>query len=158
MGLTAFLLGNAAGVLLGGYVTDKFPKLLVLFVISFTIVSASMILAVGLLPLGAVLAMVALFAGGFTGGASRTPRDVMLKEASPKGQIGKVFGFVSSGLPLGSALTPVPFGFLLDHHMPTLVLPMVAGLLLLSLLCMGSAKISAAADEADAQPDAVPAE
>ena len=35
-------------------------------------------------------------------GASRTPRDVMVKDAAPPGQIGKVFGFVSAGL-LGSA-------------------------------------------------------
>jgi hypothetical protein len=81
----------------------------------------------------------------------------MLKDASPKGQIGKVFGFVSSGLPLGSALTPVPFGYLLDHKMPDLVLPMAAVLLLLSLLCMGSAKILAAAEAAEV-PLPVPAE
>ena len=157
MGLTALLFGNAAGVLLGGWVTDKYPKLLFWFTVSFTIASAGMILAVGLLPLGAMLVLALLFAGGFTMGASRTPRDVMLKEASPKGQIGKVFGFVSSGLPLGGALTPVPFGFLLDHHLPNLVLPLVAGLLLTSLLCMGSAKISAAAEEA-VHRGAVPAE
>ena len=44
-----------------------------------------------------------MFASGLALGASRTPRDVMLKDASPPGQIGKVFGFVSAGLPLGGA-------------------------------------------------------
>jgi hypothetical protein len=34
----------------------------------------------------------------------------MLKDAAPLGQVGKVFGFVSAGLPLGSA-APVPFSF-----------------------------------------------
>ncbi len=157
MGLTALLLGVASGTLLGGYVTDKYPRMLVGFTISFTLFSAAMLLAVGLLPMGAVVALGLLFIGGFTMGASRTPRDVMLKDASPKGQIGKVFGFVSSGLPLGSALTPVPFGYLLDHKMPDLVLPMAAVLLLLSLLCMGSAKILAAAEAAEV-PLPVPAE
>ena len=42
-----------------------------------------------------------MFASGLVLGASRTPRDVMLKDAAPPGQIGKVFGFVSAGLPLG---------------------------------------------------------
>ena len=73
-------------------------------------------------------------------GASRTPRDVMLKDAAPPGQVGKVFGFVSAGLPLGSALTPVPFGLLIDRGHPELILVFVAVLLLASLLCVGTAR------------------
>ena len=76
-------------------------------------------------------------------GASRTPRDMMVREATPPGQMGKVFGFVSAGLPLGSALTPVPFGFLIDRGHPEMVLMLVAGILFMSLLCGGSAKASA---------------
>ena len=71
------------------------------------------------------------------------PRDVMVKDAAPPGQVGKVFGFVSSGLPLGQALTPVPFGFLIDAGRPDLVLALVAGLLLLSLFFMGGARATA---------------
>jgi hypothetical protein len=63
----------------------------------------------------------------------------MLKEAAPPGQMGKVFGFVSSGLPLGQAIAPVPIGFLIDIGLASLVLPLVALLMLASLLCMGSA-------------------
>jgi nitrate/nitrite transporter NarK len=59
------------------------------------------------------------------------------------GQIGKVFGFVSAGLPLGSAMTPVPFGFLIDHGRAELVLIAAAGFLLASILCMGRARASA---------------
>ncbi|MFC7541799.1 hypothetical protein ACFQU2_23160 [Siccirubricoccus deserti] len=64
----------------------------------------------------------------------------MLKDACPPGQMGKVFGFVSSSLPLGSAIVPVPMGFLIDMGYPWLVLPVVAGLLGLSLLCAGGAR------------------
>jgi MFS family permease len=67
----------------------------------------------------------------------------MVREAAPPGQIGKVFGFVSAGLPLGSAVTPVPFGFLIDRGHPELVLVAVAVILLLSLLCVGTARSSA---------------
>ncbi|HSU05649.1 MAG TPA: MFS transporter, partial [Acetobacteraceae bacterium] len=84
-----------------------------------------------------------MFASGLALGASRTPRDVMLKDAAPPGQIGKVFGFVSAGLPLGSAITPVPCGFLIDRGHPELVLVLVAVLLLLSVLCCGTARGSA---------------
>jgi len=84
----------------------------------------------------------AMFAAGVAFGSSRTPRDVMLRDAAPPGQIGKVFGFVSAGLPLGGAITPVPFGMLIDHGHPELVLVLVAVILLASLLCVGSAKAS----------------
>jgi len=71
---------------------------------------------------------------------------VMLKDAAPPGQIGKVFGFVSAGLPLGGAITPVPFGFLIDRGHPELVLVLVAVLLLLSLFCAGTARVSSRAE------------
>ena len=45
-----------------------------------------------------------------------------------------------SGLPLGGAITPVPFGLMLDAGLPWLVLPTVALLLVASLLCMGTAR------------------
>ena len=85
-----------------------------------------------------------MFFSGLGLGGSRTPRDVMLKDAAPPGEIGKVFGFVSASLPLGGALVPVPFGFLIDHGHPECVLVVAAILLAGSLFCMGSAKASIA--------------
>jgi hypothetical protein len=55
-------------------------------------------------------------------------------------------------LPLGSAVTPVPFGILIDKGHPELVLVLVAVILLLSLLCAGSARVSAQTGEAVVQP------
>jgi hypothetical protein len=103
------------------------------------------ILVLGLLPMPPLLLPVVGLLAGLTMGTSRTPRDVMLKDACPPGEIGKVFGFVSASLPLGSAITPVPMGLLIDFGLPWLVLPVVAGLLGLSLLCAGGARESAAA-------------
>jgi len=143
--LTAYMAGYSGGVLIGGYAADRWKRHLALFVVGLTTCSAGMLVLVNLLSLGDLAAIGGMFAAGLAMGASRTPRDVMVKDASPPGQIGKVFGFVSSGLPLGSALTPVPFGYLIDHHRPELVLLLAAALLMASLLCMGSAKASAAA-------------
>jgi nitrate/nitrite transporter NarK len=81
-----------------------------------------------------------LFASGLMIGASRTPRDVMVKDAAPPGQIGKVFGFISAGLSLGGAIMPVPYGMLIDAGRPELVLVLVSGLWLTSLLFVGSAR------------------
>jgi MFS family permease len=156
MVLTGYMVGATAGTLVGGWVADATKRNLIGFVVVLTSVAIAMILALGLLPLPELLLPVVGLVGGLALGASRTPRDVMLKDAAPPGQIGKVFGFVSSGLPLGGAITPVPLGFLIDMGYPGLVLPVVAGLLALSLLCAGSAQ--AGARRARAAPAPAPAE
>jgi len=150
--LTAYMLGSTAGVLFGGWFADTFKHHILPFVTGLTILSALLMVAIDWFPLP-VLAIIAMtFLSGLALGASRTPRDVMVKDAAPPGQIGKVFGFVSAGLPLGSAVTPVPFGLLIDKGHPELVLVLVAVILLLSLFCAGSARVSARADEPAVQP------
>ena len=104
------------------------------------VLAAGFVLVVGLVSMPGVVVIGMMLGGGIALGASRTPRDMMVRDASPPGQIGKVFGFVSAGLPLGGALTPVPFGWLIDHGRPDLVLVLVAGILVLSLFCAGSAQ------------------
>jgi hypothetical protein len=107
-----------------------------------TTISAALVIAVAALPVGGAAAVAMLLAAGLAIGATRTPRDVMLKARVPAAEIGKVFGFVSAGLPLGSALTPVPFGFLIDHGRPELVLILVAALMIGSIACMLAATAS----------------
>lgn len=138
MALTGYMVGATGGTLVGGWFADRFSRHLA-FVVVLTVIAAALLLALGTIPLPEPLLPPVALLAGLALGASRTPRDVMVKDASPPGQIGKVFGFVSSGLPLGGAITPVPFGFLIDLGYTNLVLPAAAGLLLLSLLCAGSA-------------------
>jgi len=141
--LTGYMAGSTCGVLVGGWFADAYKRHVLSFAVTLTIASAALVLAVNWLRLPELAAIGLMFASGLALGASRTPRDVMVKDASPPGQIGKVFGFVSSGLPLGSAVTPVPCGFLIDRGHPELVLVLVAAILLLSVLCCGSARGSA---------------
>jgi MFS transporter, FSR family, fosmidomycin resistance protein len=140
MTLTSYMAGSTIGVLVGGWFADTYKRHVLAFAVILTIASAILTLAVNWVPLSALLVIALMFASGLALGASRTPRDVMLKDAAPPGQIGKVFGFVSAGLPLGSAVTPVPFGFLIDRGHPELILVFVAVLLLASLLCVGTAR------------------
>ena len=150
--LTAYMLGSTTGVLFGGWFADRFKGHILPFVSGLTILSAILMLGINWLTLPVVAIIGMTFVSGLSLGASRTPRDVMLKDAAPPGQIGKVFGFVSAGLPLGSAITPVPFGLLIDKGHPELVLVLVAVLLLLSLFCAGSARVSARTRDAVIQP------
>src|SRR5437764_11198080 len=104
--------------------------------------AAGLSLFVTLAALPQLLTILLLFASGLMIGASRTPRDVMVKDAAPPGQIGKVFGFISAGLSLGGAIMPVPYGMLIDAGRPELVLVLVSGLWLLSLCFVGGARIA----------------
>jgi len=137
--LTAYTVGATAGVLLGGFVADAFKHHVLGFAVAVTIVSALLLLAVNARPLPVIAIAGAMFASGLAVEASRPPRDVMLKSVAPAGQVGEVFGFVSAGLPLGSALTPVPFGFLIDRGHPEPLLALAAGLLLASLAFVAAA-------------------
>jgi predicted MFS family arabinose efflux permease len=139
--LTAYMAGATSGILLGGWAADRTQRLLA-FAVAATIAASALILLVGSVTMSQMSTIAVLFVGGALLGASRTPRDLMVKDAAPPGQIGKVFGFVSAGLPLGQALTPVPFGFLIDMGRADLVLVLVAMILLASLLFMGSARAS----------------
>lgn len=150
--LTAYMVGATAGVLVGGYFVDRLSNHL-LFASVAVVLAAGFVLVVGLVSLPGVVVIGMMLGGGIALGASRTPRDMMVRDAAPPGQIGKVFGFVSAGLPLGGALTPVPFGWLIDHGRPELVLVLVAAILVLSLFCAGSAK---AAQKAAAHRARVP--
>ena len=147
--LTGYMVGATGGTLVGGYAADRIHRHLT-FASVLTLLSAVLVLVIAAFRLPDLAVLALLFLSGLSLGASRTPRDMMLKDAAPPGQIGKVFGFVSAGLPLGAAVTPVPFGFLIDQGRPELVLVLVSALLLLSLLCAGSARSSAAVAPAPA--------
>jgi FSR family fosmidomycin resistance protein-like MFS transporter len=155
MALTGYMAGGTAGTLIGGWYVDRYKRHLG-FVAVLTVFSSACMVLLGALPLGPLFTVLVPFVAGLALGASRTPRDVMLRDASPPGEVGKVFGFVSSGLPLGGAITPIPFGMLLDAGMQWLVLPLIAALLLASLACAGWAQGEALARRATPRP--VPAE
>ncbi len=157
--LTGYMVGATAGTLVGGWLADRMRGAGLLgVVVLLTAGAMALLLLPGLVALpDALLSAVAVLAG-LALGTSRTPRDVMLRDASPPGEVGKVFGFVSAGLPLGSAITPVPLGLLIDFGYPQLVLPVVAGLLGLSLLCAGGAEGDARAVRRARAAAAAPAE
>jgi predicted MFS family arabinose efflux permease len=138
--LTGYMIGQTSGVLIGGWFADRTDRHLP-FVVVLTFGAATLLLLIGVVSLPEAATIGLVFAGGLLTGASRTPRDVMVKDAAPPGQIGKVFGFVSSGMSLGAAIMPVPYGMIIDAGRPDLVLVVVASLLLLSLLCAGGARV-----------------
>ena len=110
--LTAFLFGGAAGILAGGMLADRTNRHDVVAVGGLVAAAAlMMLLATG--GVAASLLPVVLAVAGFCQGATGPSRDMLVRAATPPGASGKVFGFVYSGLDLGSCLVPVAFGWLL---------------------------------------------
>jgi MFS transporter, FSR family, fosmidomycin resistance protein len=139
--LTGYMTGMMLGVLLGGWVAERSDRHLG-FVVAMTMIGAAVLLWVNIVAMPELVTIAVMFAGGLAVGARNTPRDVMVKDAAAPGQIGKVFGFVSAGMMLGSAIMPVPYGMLIDAGRPELVLVVAAGLSVASLLFAGNARAS----------------
>src|SRR4029077_12598679 len=131
--LTGYMIGTMSGVLVGGWVADRSDPPL-RFVLVLTVAARCLFLFVARAALPQLMTILLLFATGLMIGASRTPRDVMVKDAAPPGQIGKVFGFISAGLSSAAAIMPVRYAMLIVAGRPELVLVLVSGLWLTSLL------------------------
>jgi FSR family fosmidomycin resistance protein-like MFS transporter len=78
------------------------------------VLTAVFSLALAWFSLPFALLLVFMVIMGLGQGIIRPARDMMLRSAAPKGSAGKVFGFVSAGISVGSAVAPIPFGWLLD--------------------------------------------
>ena len=112
--LTVYLFGNASGVLTGGLLADRATRHdLVAAAGVLCAATLMVVLASGVLPLGAVSAVMALI--GFSMGVTAPSRDMLVRAATPAGSSGKVFGFVYSGLDVGSLIAPPVYGWFLDQ-------------------------------------------
>ncbi|MCC7273228.1 MAG: MFS transporter [Alphaproteobacteria bacterium] len=129
--LTAYFLGNAAGIVAGGIAADRWRRPDAIIGIGLCIAGA-LLLAAGYVPLGpAALAGLLAAAGGLSGFTSAS-RDMLVRNAAPPGATGRVFGFVYSALDVGSAIAPLAAGLLLDRGRPDLVFVLLAACLWLA--------------------------
>jgi len=115
--LTGFLTATAVGALVGGFVADRFGRHAFTAAMAL-IVSAGIAVLVGLVDLHATVLAFVFSLAGLLQGIIRPARDMMIRAASPKGSIGKAFGFVMSGQAVGGALAPIVFGAILDIGAP----------------------------------------
>lgn len=123
--LTAFLVAQAVGVLLGGLGADRTRRHGLAAALAM-IVAAALFLLLGAFPLPFVVVLACFAVIGLLLGSIRPARDMMVKAASPPGATGRVFGFVSTGINAGSAITPPLFGLILDQGEPRLTFILLA--------------------------------
>ncbi len=125
--LIVFIVGSAGGVLVGGLFADRVRRhdrvatigLLVAGLLTLPIATQAVTPAL-LLPLLAL--------AGAAGGATGPSRDMIVRGATPPGASGKVFGFVYSGLDVGSFLAPPVFGILMGAGHPATIFWIAVGL------------------------------
>ena len=130
--LTAFLLGSAAGILMGGFLADRTSRHDMVAAGGLVLGAVlSLVIATGLPSLSMLPGVMALM--GFCLGVISPSRDMLVRAATPPGASGKVYGFVYSGLDLGSCLTPLLFGWLLDRGEPRMVFVTSAAFMLLTI-------------------------
>ena len=123
--LTAYLLGSTAGILTGGFLaasTARHDRVAATGLFA----GAALMLFVGLVPASAAWVVPLFAAAGFALGATGPSRDMIVRGATPAGASGRVYGFVYSGLDLGSTIAPVSVGALLDLHAPRALFVAVA--------------------------------
>ena len=130
--LSAFLFASPIGVLMGGWVADRTSHhdrvaalCFIVMAVMFFIVAA-MELELGTIALLFVIA-------GLANGLVAPSRDMLIRALTPAADMGKVFGFVSTGYNIGGIVAPIMFGYLLDNAVPELLFWMVGIISLLTV-------------------------
>jgi MFS family permease len=118
--LTGFLVAGALGILAGGVIVDRTHRADIITAIGY-VAAAAAVVVVAIMPLPLLMLIGALTIAGLVQGVTRPARDMMVRSATPPGSTGKVFGFVSTGLNVGGAVSPVLFGWVIDQGEPRYV-------------------------------------
>jgi len=135
-GLTAYLLGAAAGTGTGGFFASQTNKQERNVAIALTVAAlCAVALATGAAPTWGIIVLMGVM--GFGAGFSGPSRDMLVRRAATStfGQaaFGRIYGFVYSGIDVGLACAPLAFGPLMDAGRYSHVLWGVAALQTLAI-------------------------
>ena len=131
-GITAYMLGTSGGMLLGGALAAKLPRH-DLVAVAGMLVAALFVLPIAAGSVSGALLPVVLALTGFSAGLTYPSRDLIVRAATPPGAAGRVYGFVYSGLDVGSLSMPVFYGMLIDGGLPQGVFYVIFACLLASV-------------------------
>lgn len=116
LALSTYLVGGAAGIILGGFLAQKNAHDYLIAGALGIAALLAVLLASGIPPGWAILPLMCGI--GFCTGIAGPSRDLLVRRAATarfgKSAYGRVYGFVYSGLDLGLAMAPVIFGGMMD--------------------------------------------
>ena len=131
--LSGNLLLTAIGVLIGGLLVARTARHAL--VATAGLAGLGLIMAlIANINLGSLLLIVAMSVGGFFSGVIMPSRDMIVRDVTPPGSFGKVFGFVTTGFNIGGIVSPLIFGAIMDHGSPRLVFLLVAAFSLIAVV------------------------
>ena len=114
--LSAYLLGGAGGIVLGGFLANRRAQDQIIAMCLTFGALISLLLACAVVAGWMVLPLMAVM--GFGVGLAGPSRDLLVRKAATQGlgqaSYGRVYGFVYSGLDLGVATAPLIFGPIMD--------------------------------------------
>jgi predicted MFS family arabinose efflux permease len=129
--LIVFIVGSAGGVLMGGVFADRVRRHDLVATVGL-LVAGALTLPIATQTVPPALLMPLLALAGAAGGLTNPSRDMIVRNATPPGAAGKVFGFVYSGLDVGSFLAPPVFGLLMTAGYPGAIFWAAVGLYLIN--------------------------
>ena len=139
--LTGFMAGSFVGVLIGGFVADKYGPRVATAV--GTLVGAAILLVfVGSYDLPLMLIFGAITMSGVLQGVLLPSRDLLIRAVTPAGSMGKVVGFLTMGMMMAAAVVQPIFGWLMDINEPRWVFWLSALFVAGALFCFSSARTS----------------
>ena len=128
--LTVYLVGTAVGVLLGGqFVGRGSIGGLGAHAVTATLgtgLTGACAALIGLVDLGGIGLMLAMGLAGLATGWAMPSRDMLVREVTPAGSFGKVFGFLSTGFNVAGVVAPIIFGLMMDNGNPRAVFLLAA--------------------------------
>jgi len=131
--LTGNLLLSAIGVLIGGILVGRTTRHGLVAMLGLAGI-ALFVALVAQFDLGSLALIAAMSAAGFCSGVIMPSRDMIVREVTPPGSFGKVFGFVTTGFNIGGIISPLIFGAIMDHGSPKLVFLLVAAFSLVAIV------------------------
>lgn len=140
-----YLAASAVGVLIGGQLADHTSRHGLVVAVCFAIITF-LAGALALLPVDLATINLLFVLAGLFGGAVSPSRDLMVKQITPAGASGRVFGFVTIGFNAGTLASAPLFGYLLDHGMTRGIFWMIALISLLSILTILKSRGAGSAD------------
>jgi MFS family permease len=135
--LSGNLLFSAIGVLAGGLLVTRTRRHGLVAALGLTAMALRIALVAGV-GLGSLTLIAAMSLGGFFSGLVMPSRDMIVREVTPPGSFGKVFGFVTTGFNIGGIVSPLIFGAVMDHDSPRMVFLLVAAFSLLGILTVAT--------------------
>jgi FSR family fosmidomycin resistance protein-like MFS transporter len=135
--LSSLLFFSALGVLMGGFVVAKTSRHSLVACLGL-VGMAAMAVLVASIDFGAVALVGVMTVFGLFYGVIMPSRDMIVRDITPPGSFGKVFGFVTTGFNIGGIISPVIFGAIMDHGSPRLVFIGVAAFSLIAVLTVAT--------------------